>query len=63
MNETMIIWFSVITLVLLAFVLRAIEKFRETNWNSEKPIKLIEMAKEKELFYCPGDEWFDTDED
>ena len=56
MNETMIIWSSVIAAVLLAFLLRAIQKFRETNRQVGKPARFIEIAKDKELFYCPGDE-------
>ena len=56
MNETMIIWSSVIAVVLLAFVLRGIQKFRESNLHAGKSARFIEIAKDKELFYCPGDE-------
>ncbi len=55
MNETMIIWMSVIAAVLLAFVLRGIQKFRESA-HAGKPARFIEYAKDKEIFYCPGDE-------
>lgn len=62
MNEAMIIWFSVIALVLLAFVLRAIEKFREENAHPNKPVRYFEMARERDVFYCPGDDWSDIDD-
>lgn len=55
MNETMIIWMSVIAVVLLAFILRGVQKFRETA-HAGKSARFIEIAKDKELFYCPGDE-------
>ena len=62
MNEAMVIWFTVISLVMIAFVLRAIEKFREENSHSNKPIHYFELAKEKEVFYCPGDDWGENDD-
>ena len=55
MNETMIIWMCVISVVLLAFVLRGIQKFRESA-HAGKSARFIEYAKDKEIFYCPGDE-------
>ena len=55
MNETMIIWMAVIAAVLLAFVLRGIQKFRETAHDG-KTARFLEYAKDKEIFYCPGDE-------
>ena len=56
MNQTMIIWSSVIAIVLLVIMFRSFQKFRESNNHSEKSIHFIEIAKNKELFYCPGDE-------
>ena len=56
MNQTMIIWYSVIAIVLLVITFRSFQKFRESNNHSKKSVHFIEIAKNKELFYCPGDE-------
>ena len=52
----MFIWYSVIAIVLLVITFRTFQKFRESNNHSEKNVHFIEIAKNKELFYCPGDE-------
>ena len=56
MNQTMFIWSSVIAIVLLVILFRSFQKFREANNPSHKPVHFIEIAKNKEIFYCPGDE-------
>ena len=62
MNESMLIWVAVVSIVLLAFVFRAIEKFREENNASQKPLHCLELGEEKDVFYCPGDEWYECED-
>ena len=61
MNEPMIVWTSIIVLVVVAFVVRAAERGRQSN-ELERPRRLIEIGKETDMFYCPGDD-YDDDED
>lgn len=62
MNEIMIIWSTVVSVVVLAFFFRAIENFRKENNPSHKSIHCLEMGDNKEVFYCPGDEEYDTED-
>ena len=62
MNEIMLIWSAVVATVLLAFLFRAIENFRKENNHSNKPVHCLELSDNKEEFYCPGDEKFDTED-
>lgn len=64
-SQPVIIWSAIILLMVVAFAVRMIEKMRMSH-HLDKQGHLnkhrhhfIEIAKEKELFYCPGDEWFD----
>lgn len=61
MNEPMIVWASIIVLMVVVFVVRAAERLRESN-DLEKHRRMIEIGKETEMFYCPGDK-YDDDED
>lgn len=56
MTQTMFIWSSVIAIVLLVITFRSFQKFRESNNHSTKSVHFIEIAPNKEIFYCPGDE-------
>ena len=49
MDREIIIWASVVCLLALAFAIKAISDFRKG-----KP-HFIEIAKEEDIFYCPGD--------
>lgn len=61
MNAPMIVWTSIIVLVVVAFVVRAAERLRQSN-ELESHRRLIEIGKETDMFYCPGDD-YDDDED
>ena len=62
MNEIMVIWSAVVSVVVLAFFFRAVENFRKENNPSHRRIHCLEFVDNKELFYCPGDEEFDTED-
>ena len=64
MNETMITWMAVVAIVLLAFLFRAIEKFRlESHASSSSHFHCLELSNEEEEFFCPGDnEWYECED-
>ncbi|MDD4514179.1 hypothetical protein [Massilibacteroides sp.] len=48
----MIFWITIVCVLFLGFTFRAIEKVHKaSNPNGH----IIEMGKERDLFYCPGD--------
>ena len=63
MNETMITWMAVVAVLLLAFLFRAIEKFREESNASHQSFHCLELSNEEEEFFCPGDkEWYECED-
>lgn len=64
MNQPIIVWCVIAGVLLFAFVFRAIERYyTECRHNNSKNIHLFEIAKEKEIFYVPGDVEDDEFED
>lgn len=56
MNQPMIIWCIIVGVLLFAFVLRAIERLNSCQPDNSKPHhRLFETAREREMFYIPGD--------
>lgn len=60
-SQPVLVWSAIMLLMVVAFVVRAIEKIRMSRTLDKKRHHFIEMAQEKELFYCPGDEWFEKE--
>lgn len=56
MTQPVFVWTALILLVGAAFLFRGFEKFRVSRSVSKRKHHFVEMAKEKDLFYCPGDE-------
>lgn len=56
MTHSMIVWSGIIIVIVLAFILRAVEKCHLMKDFRKRHIHLIEMSKEEEMFFCPGDE-------
>ena len=63
MTHSMIVWSCIITIIVLAFILRAVEKCYLAKDSRKRHIHLIEMSKEEEMFYCPGDENMEEKDD
>ena len=63
MTHSMIVWSAIIIVIGLAFMLRATEKYHQAKDFRKKHIHLIEMSKEEEMFYCPGDENMEVKDD
>ena len=63
MTQSMIVWSGIIVVIVFAFILRAVEKYHHAKDFRKKHIHLIEMSKEEEMFYCPGDENMEEKDD
>lgn len=56
MNQPMIVWCTIVGVLLFAFVLRTAEKRHfKCHQKAGKHRRLIEIGKESEIFYVPGD--------
>ncbi|MGN0309360.1 MAG: hypothetical protein ACI4C3_02040 [Bacteroides sp.] len=56
MSQPMIVWTSIVVLMVVALVIRAAEKIRKSK-HIERHRKMIEIGKESDMFYCPGDKY------
>ena len=63
MTHSMIVWSGIIIVIVLAFILRAVEKCYLAKDSRKKHIHLIEMDIEEEMFFCPGDESMEVKDD
>ena len=63
MTHSMIVWSAIIIVIGLAFMLRATEKYHHAKDSRKRHIHLIEMSKEEEMFFCPGDENMEVKDD
>ena len=55
MTQSMIVWSGIMVVIVLAFILRAVEKYHHAKDFRKKHIHLIEMSNEEEMFFCPVD--------
>lgn len=62
MNHPMIVWCVIAGALLCAFLFRAIERYyNESRHRDHKPRHILEIGKDKDIFYLPGD--VDEDDD
>ena len=54
MNDPILNWLLIVSLLFLVFLFRAISKFR-TKCNQGNSTRFLEMGSEEEMFYIPGD--------
>lgn len=56
MSQPMIVWCVIAGVLLLAFVLRAVEhRYATLRSVGRKPRRFIEMGKDRDMFFIPGD--------
>jgi len=56
MSQPMIVWCIIAGVLLCVFIFRSIEQsFTESRNRDRKPKHLLEIGKEKDMFYIPGD--------
>ena len=64
MTEPMIVWCTIAGVLLLAFLFRAVERYyTECRHTDRRPRHVIEIGKERDMFYTPGDTDADDIED
>ena len=63
MTQSMIVWSGIIVVIVFAFILSAVEKCHHVKDFRKRHIHLIEMSKEEEMFYCPGDDNMEEKDD
>lgn len=62
MNHPMIIWCVIAGVLLCAFLFRAVERYcTGSRHRDHKTRHIIEIGKDKDIFYLPGD--VDEDDD
>lgn len=56
MSQSMIIWCVIAGVLSIAFIIRAIEwYYTECHHSGRKPWHIIEIGKERDMFFVPGD--------
>lgn len=56
MNHPMFIWCVIAGVLLCAFLFRAVERYHsEGCYRDRKPRHFLEIGKDKDIFYLPGD--------
>ncbi len=56
MNHPMIVWCVIAGLLLFAFIFRAAERYYSASRHSDrKSWHILEIGKDKDIFYLPGD--------
>lgn len=63
MSQPMIVWCAIAGLLLLTFMFRAFEQYftKRHHHHTKMSSHVIEIGKDKEMFFVPGD--FDEDDD
>lgn len=56
MTQPMIMWCMIAGVLLCAFVLRAVDRYHAGNHSDDRrPHRFVEMGRERDIFYIPGD--------
>lgn len=55
MNDPILNWLLIVSLLFLVFLFRAISKFRTKCNQGNSTTRFLEMGSEEEMFYIPGD--------
>lgn len=56
MNHPMFIWCVIAGVLLCALLFRAVERYHsECRYRDRKPRHFLEIGKDKDIFYLPGD--------
>ncbi len=62
-NGTITLWAAIVSLLLIAFLIKGVAKMLETKKRHGRGPKLVEVGKEKEIFFVPGDEYLEGDDE
>lgn len=61
MNQTMTLWIATVILLLVLFALRMAKRLYSHSIHSHRFQHVIQLEKEANLIYCPGD-YADTED-
>lgn len=62
MNHPIIVWCVIAGVLFCAFIFRAVEQYHsKCRQQDRKPRHILEIGKDKDIFYLPGD--IDEDDD
>lgn len=59
MTQQSIIWFTIVTLMMIVFALKGLKKLCTDYHFNNKLHHFIAVGSDKDLFFCPGDEDYD----
>lgn len=62
-NGTVTLWAAIVSLLLVAFLFKGLAKVLESKRNRGGRPRLVEMGKEKEIFFVPGDEYLEGEDE
>lgn len=62
-NGTITLWAAIVSLLLIVFLIKGVAKILEAKKGHGRGPRLVEVGKEKEIFFVPGDEYLEGDEE
>lgn len=62
-NGTITLWAAIVSLLLIVFLIKGVAKMLEAKKGHGRGPRLVEVGKEKEIFFVPGDEYLEGDEE
>lgn len=61
-NGTTTLWAAIVSLLLITFLIKGVAKMLEAKKRHGHRPRLVEVGKEKEIFFVPGDEYLESDD-
>ena len=62
-NGTITLWAAIVSLLLIVFLIKGVAKMLEAKKGHGRGPRLVEVGKEKEIFFVPGDEYLEGDDE
>lgn len=62
-NGTITLWAAIVSLLLVVFLIKGVAKMLEAKKGHGRGPRLVEVGKEKEIFFVPGDEYLEGDDE
>ena len=62
-NGTITLWAAIVSLLLIVFLIKGVAKILEAKKGHGHGPRLVEVGKEKEIFFVPGDEYLEGDDE
>lgn len=62
-NGTITLWAAIVSLLLIVFLIKGVAKILEAKKGHGRGPRLVEVGKEKEIFFVPGDEYLEGDDE